>query len=129
MILKKQILLVVALSINNFEISFPKDNSLLIGKKITALEIIPDTQADYSPGKLLNSTDAQLKTITVTIQVAGTEIIKQIPAHSLVAKNYTGNIMQMDGQVIDWDKSKIMLHTVLANLNAGACVLFNVYYE
>ncbi len=129
MILKKQILLIVSLSTGNTEISFPKDNSLLTGKKISAIEIVPDSEADYSPGKLLNSTDAQLKTATVTFQVAGTETIKQIPAHTLIAKNYNGNIMQMDGQVIDWDKSKVNLHTVLGSLSAGACVMFNVYYE
>lgn len=129
MILKKQILLVVPLAAGSTEISFPKDNSLLIGKKISAIEIVPDSQADYSPSKLLNSTDGQLKTATITLQVNGTEEIKQIPASSLMAKNYSGNIMQMNGQVIDWDKSKIMLHTVLGSLSAGACVLFNVYYE
>jgi hypothetical protein len=129
MILKKQILLVVQLVISSTEISFPKDNSLLIGRKIRGIEVVPDSQADYSPAKLLNSTDAQLKTVTVTLSVKGTEEIKQIPAHTLMAKNYNGNIKEMDGQVIDWDKSKIQLHTVLANLNAGAVILFNVYYE
>jgi len=122
-------LLVVALNTASTEISFPKDNSVLRDKKIIAIEVIPDTQMDKAPDTSLNSTDAQLKTGTVTLPVKGVEDIKQMPLHGLCAKNYNGNIREFAGQVIDWDKAKINLHTQLSALTAGACVIFNIYYE
>jgi len=126
--ISKSQLLVIPLAAGVVEIAFPKDNSILRGVKVKSIEVIPDAIMDKSVSGLLNSTDAQLKTIVATFQVAGSEDVKMFPLNGLAAKNYSGMIREFDDLVINWDQSKILLNTALGSLSAGACVILNIQY-
>lgn len=126
---KNYMLVQIDLATGKTRFNFPKDVNELRGRKIHQFEFIDSTLAAKTPNDVDNSDSTNYGKMYVTLQIEGREAVKNRPAGTLIAANRNGNVPNLGGVVVDWDKSFIDLSSALSDLTHGDAATFGIIYE